>query len=104
MSFVFSVPKFILTAVNPLVTDSKSSVKQNDGTYHQKNMVCCFPLSLIETRCFPTAELCLRELGQGNGNPAEIAALPLGGQCDGPGAGRDLREHSPAVTATLQNK
>ncbi|KAM6100286.1 protein eva-1 homolog C isoform 3-T3 [Theristicus caerulescens] len=25
------VPKFILTAVNPLVTDSKSSVKQNDG-------------------------------------------------------------------------
>ncbi|NWH47617.1 EVA1C protein, partial [Fregata magnificens] len=33
LSFVFSVPKFILTAVNPLVTDSKSSVKQNDGTY-----------------------------------------------------------------------
>ncbi|NXN73677.1 EVA1C protein, partial [Himantopus himantopus] len=31
LSFVFSVPKFILTAVNPLVTDSKSSVKQNDG-------------------------------------------------------------------------
>ncbi|XP_056184759.1 protein eva-1 homolog C isoform X2 [Falco biarmicus] len=25
------VPKFILTAVNPVVTDSKSSVKQNDG-------------------------------------------------------------------------
>ncbi|NWS52899.1 EVA1C protein, partial [Chunga burmeisteri] len=31
LSFVFSVPKFILTAVNPLVTNSKSSVKQNDG-------------------------------------------------------------------------
>ncbi|NXJ41453.1 EVA1C protein, partial [Ciconia maguari] len=31
LSFVFSVPKFILAAVNPLVTDSKSSVKQNDG-------------------------------------------------------------------------
>ncbi|NXP07547.1 EVA1C protein, partial [Thinocorus orbignyianus] len=31
LSFIFSVPKFILTAVNPLVTDSKSSVKQNDG-------------------------------------------------------------------------
>ncbi|NWI24179.1 EVA1C protein, partial [Sula dactylatra] len=31
LSFVFSVPKFILTAVNPLVTDSKSSVKQNNG-------------------------------------------------------------------------
>ncbi|NWX51118.1 EVA1C protein, partial [Steatornis caripensis] len=31
LSFVFSVPEFILTAVNPLVTDSKSSVKQNDG-------------------------------------------------------------------------
>ncbi|XP_009955284.1 PREDICTED: protein eva-1 homolog C-like, partial [Leptosomus discolor] len=25
------VPKFILTAVNPLVTDNKSSIKQNDG-------------------------------------------------------------------------
>uniref|UniRef100_A0A8C0HN46 Eva-1 homolog C n=1 Tax=Buteo japonicus TaxID=224669 RepID=A0A8C0HN46_9AVES len=33
------VPKYILTAVNPLVTDSKSSVKQNDGTYYQKNML-----------------------------------------------------------------
>ncbi|XP_010138296.1 PREDICTED: protein eva-1 homolog C-like, partial [Buceros rhinoceros silvestris] len=31
LSLVFSVPKFILTAVNPLATDSKSSVKQNDG-------------------------------------------------------------------------
>ncbi|NWH24239.1 EVA1C protein, partial [Grus americana] len=31
LSFVFSVPKFILTAVNPLVTNNKSSVKQNDG-------------------------------------------------------------------------
>ncbi|NXJ93674.1 EVA1C protein, partial [Corythaixoides concolor] len=31
LSFVFSVPKFILTAVNPPVTDSKSSVKENDG-------------------------------------------------------------------------
>ncbi|NXN22734.1 EVA1C protein, partial [Nycticryphes semicollaris] len=31
LSFVFSVPKFILAAVNPLVTDNKSSVKQNDG-------------------------------------------------------------------------
>ncbi|NXJ74872.1 EVA1C protein, partial [Trogon melanurus] len=31
LSFVFSVPKFILAAVNPLVTDSKSDVKQNDG-------------------------------------------------------------------------
>ncbi|NXR02617.1 EVA1C protein, partial [Sagittarius serpentarius] len=31
LSFIFSVPKFILTAVNPLVTDNKSSVKQNDG-------------------------------------------------------------------------
>ncbi|NXG73595.1 EVA1C protein, partial [Baryphthengus martii] len=27
----FQVPKFILTAVNPLATDGKSSVKQNDG-------------------------------------------------------------------------
>ncbi|NXU73266.1 EVA1C protein, partial [Oreotrochilus melanogaster] len=31
LSSVFSVPKFILTAVNPPVTDSESSVKQNDG-------------------------------------------------------------------------
>ncbi|NWW46209.1 EVA1C protein, partial [Pedionomus torquatus] len=31
LSFIFSVPKFILTAVKPLVTDSKSSVKQNNG-------------------------------------------------------------------------
>ncbi|NXE81455.1 EVA1C protein, partial [Cochlearius cochlearius] len=31
LSPVFSVPKFILTAVNPLVTDSESSVKQNGG-------------------------------------------------------------------------
>ncbi|NXY73286.1 EVA1C protein, partial [Glareola pratincola] len=29
--FIFSVPKSILTAVNSLVTDSKSSIKQNDG-------------------------------------------------------------------------
>ncbi|NXV78887.1 EVA1C protein, partial [Atlantisia rogersi] len=33
LSFAFSVPKFILTAVNPPVTDSKTSVKQNDGTF-----------------------------------------------------------------------
>ncbi|NXJ61935.1 EVA1C protein, partial [Rostratula benghalensis] len=33
LSFIFSVPKFILAAVNPVVTDGKSSVKQNDGTY-----------------------------------------------------------------------
>ncbi|NWR86236.1 EVA1C protein, partial [Furnarius figulus] len=31
LSFVFAVPKFILTAVNPLVPDNKSSIKQNDG-------------------------------------------------------------------------
>ncbi|NXF31719.1 EVA1C protein, partial [Nyctibius bracteatus] len=31
LSFVFSVPKSILMAINPLLTDSKSSVKQNDG-------------------------------------------------------------------------
>ncbi|NXT78272.1 EVA1C protein, partial [Zapornia atra] len=31
LSFAFSVPKFILTAVNPPVTDNKTSVKQNDG-------------------------------------------------------------------------
>ncbi|NXW05572.1 EVA1C protein, partial [Fregetta grallaria] len=31
LSFIFPVPKFILTAVNPPVTDSKPSVKQNDG-------------------------------------------------------------------------
>ncbi|NXO57015.1 EVA1C protein, partial [Aramus guarauna] len=31
LSFVFSVPKFILTAVNPLVTNNKSSVNQNNG-------------------------------------------------------------------------
>lgn len=80
--FVFSVPKSILTAVNTLVTDSKSSIKQNDGTYHQKNTVCCFPLSLIEIGHFPTAELGLREVGRGNGSPAETAALPLGGQRD----------------------
>lgn len=36
MSFVFAVPKFILTAVNPLVPDNKSSIKQNDGMYHQR--------------------------------------------------------------------
>ena len=104
MSFVFSVPKFILTAVNPLVTDSKSSVKQNDGTYLQKKMVCCSPLSLIEIGRFPTAELGLREVGRDNGNPAERAALPLGGQRDGLGAGGDLREHVPAVTAMLRNE
>ncbi|NWR31215.1 EVA1C protein, partial [Tachuris rubrigastra] len=33
LSFVFAVPKFILTAVNPLVPDNKSSVKQNDGIF-----------------------------------------------------------------------
>ncbi|NXJ00867.1 EVA1C protein, partial [Psophia crepitans] len=31
LSFLSSVPKFILTAVNPLVTANKSSDKQNDG-------------------------------------------------------------------------
>ncbi|NXX54582.1 EVA1C protein, partial [Scopus umbretta] len=31
LSSIFSVPKLILTAVNPPVTDSKSSVKQNDA-------------------------------------------------------------------------
>ncbi|NXG11535.1 EVA1C protein, partial [Sakesphorus luctuosus] len=31
ISFVFAVPKFILTAVNTLVPDNKSSPKQNDG-------------------------------------------------------------------------
>ncbi|NXL44689.1 EVA1C protein, partial [Podilymbus podiceps] len=31
LSFIFSVPKFILTAVNPQVTDSKPSVRQNNG-------------------------------------------------------------------------
>ncbi|NXK50462.1 EVA1C protein, partial [Chauna torquata] len=31
--FFFPVPKFILTAVNPLVTDSKPSVKQNNGEH-----------------------------------------------------------------------
>ncbi|NXX12496.1 EVA1C protein, partial [Podargus strigoides] len=30
-SFVFAVPKIILTAVNSLVIDDKSSIKQNDG-------------------------------------------------------------------------
>lgn len=36
MSFVSAVPKFILTAVNPLVPDNKSSFKQNDGMYHHR--------------------------------------------------------------------
>ncbi|NXI73851.1 EVA1C protein, partial [Anseranas semipalmata] len=33
LPFFFPVPEFILTAVNPLVTDSKSSVKQNDSEH-----------------------------------------------------------------------
>ncbi|NXL64331.1 EVA1C protein, partial [Chordeiles acutipennis] len=39
LSFVLSVPKFILTAVNPPVTASESSIKQNDGMYHRKYSV-----------------------------------------------------------------
>ncbi|NWS71439.1 EVA1C protein, partial [Crotophaga sulcirostris] len=31
LSFMFSVPKFILAAVNSQVTDNRSSIKQNDG-------------------------------------------------------------------------
>ncbi|NWZ26173.1 EVA1C protein, partial [Asarcornis scutulata] len=33
LPFCFPVPKFILTAVNPLVTDNKSSVKLNNGEH-----------------------------------------------------------------------
>ncbi|NXU10757.1 EVA1C protein, partial [Pardalotus punctatus] len=32
LSFVFAVPKLILTAINTLVPGNKTSVKQNDGT------------------------------------------------------------------------
>ncbi|XP_075289014.1 protein eva-1 homolog C isoform X2 [Opisthocomus hoazin] len=70
------VPKFILTAVNPLVTNSKSSVKQNDSTYHQKKTVCCSPSSLVETGRFPTAELGLREVGRGVDLDPKESRLP----------------------------
>lgn len=39
MSFVFAVPKLILTAVNSLVPDNKSSIKQNDGMYLPRHRV-----------------------------------------------------------------
>lgn len=38
LPFFFPVPKFILTAVNHLVTHNNSSVKQNDGEHgNEKN-------------------------------------------------------------------
>lgn len=37
LPFVSAVPKFILTAVNPLVPDNKSSINHNDGGYQHRH-------------------------------------------------------------------